>query len=65
MSGTENIKIMCPNLSCGKVLAVPMAARGKTVRCRHCGTTIKIPAPPPAPAPAPENSETGASTDAA
>jgi ribosomal protein S27E len=45
MSGTENIKIMCPNLSCGKVLAVPTAARGKVVRCRHCGTTIRIPTP--------------------
>lgn len=45
MSETENIKIMCPNLSCAKVLAVPIAARGKVVRCRHCGTTIRIPAP--------------------
>lgn len=46
MSSAQNtIKIMCPNLTCGKVLAVPGAARGKVVRCRHCGTTIKIPAP--------------------
>ncbi|NUQ66935.1 MAG: hypothetical protein HUU18_01455 [Phycisphaerales bacterium] len=35
---------MCPNLTCRKVLAVPAAARGKTVRCRCCGTNIRIPA---------------------
>jgi hypothetical protein len=36
---------MCPNLTCRKVLAVPGSARGKTVRCRACGTNIKVPAP--------------------
>ena len=40
---SENVRILCPNLSCRKVLAVPAAARGKTVRCRNCGTNIKIP----------------------
>jgi len=39
----DQIRIMCPNLSCRKVLAVPHAARGKTVRCRGCGTNIRIP----------------------
>ncbi len=39
----EAVRIMCPNLTCRKVLAVPRAARGKTVRCRNCGTNIKIP----------------------
>lgn len=48
---------MCPNLTCRKVLAVPATARGKTVRCRACGTSIRVPnphhhapetAPPPA-----------------
>ncbi len=39
------IKIMCPSLTCRKVLAVPVSARGKTVRCRNCGTNIRIPAP--------------------
>jgi len=34
---------MCPNLTCRKVLAVPKIARGKTVRCRNCGTMIRIP----------------------
>jgi len=34
---------MCPNLSCRRVLAVPASARGKTIRCRGCGTNIQIP----------------------
>lgn len=38
------IKIMCPSLTCRKVLAVPTIARGKTVRCKACGTHIRIPA---------------------
>jgi len=53
MSQPENIKIMCPNLTCRKVLAVPNAARGRVVRCRHCGTTIRIPAPKSAAPPSP------------
>jgi len=39
----QAIRIMCPNLTCRKVLAVPVSARGKTVRCRSCGTNIRIP----------------------
>jgi hypothetical protein len=35
---------MCPNLKCRRVLAVPATARGKTVRCRGCGATVRIPA---------------------
>jgi len=65
MAQPENIRIMCPNLTCGKVLAVPGAARGKIVRCRHCGTTIKIPAPPTAPTVAPAAAETTNDSDAA
>jgi|TARA_R110000782_G_scaffold57258_11_gene119656 uncharacterized paraquat-inducible protein A len=37
------VRIMCPNLTCRKVLAVPPIARGKTVRCRACGTNIRVP----------------------
>ncbi|MCE2924908.1 MAG: hypothetical protein LW822_05555 [Phycisphaeraceae bacterium] len=40
----ETVRIMCPSLTCRRVLGVPSAARGKTVRCRNCGTNIKIPA---------------------
>jgi hypothetical protein len=43
---TENvIRIMCPNLACKRVLAVPAHARGKLVRCRSCGINIRIPVP--------------------
>lgn len=37
------IRIMCPNLSCKRVLAVPDHARGKLVRCKSCSITIRIP----------------------
>jgi hypothetical protein len=42
----ESLRIMCPNLLCRKVLAVPHTARGKTVRCRACSTAIRIPPKP-------------------
>ena len=44
----ENVRIMCPSLTCRKVLAVPTSCRGKTVRCRVCGTNIRVPANRPA-----------------
>lgn len=43
MSEPQVIRIMCPNLGCQRVLAVPDHARGKLVRCRSCGTNIRIP----------------------
>jgi hypothetical protein len=46
------IRIMCPNLSCQRILAVPEQARGRIVRCRVCGMNIRIPdgkAPEPQP----------------
>ncbi|MBN8643813.1 MAG: hypothetical protein J0L61_01050 [Planctomycetes bacterium] len=39
----ETVRIMCPNLRCRAVLAVPEAARGRMVRCKQCGTSIRIP----------------------
>lgn len=50
----DTVRIMCPNLTCRKILAVPKSARGRTVRCRNCGTSIGVPpesGPKPAPAP--------------
>lgn len=41
---SETVRIMCPNLACRRVLAVPESARGKTVRCKNCGTAVSIPA---------------------
>jgi len=40
-------RIMCPNLTCRKVLSIPETARGKTVRCKSCGTSIRIPSSKP------------------
>ena len=40
----QTLRIMCPNLTCKKILAVPASARGKTVRCRGCATNIRVPA---------------------
>ena len=47
----ENVRIMCPNLACRRVLAVPVSARGKTVRCRSCSTNIRVPSAPVVPEP--------------
>lgn len=58
MSDTP-IRIMCPNLTCRKVLAVPVSARGKTVRCRGCGTNIRVPQAEKPEAPAPAAKTTG------
>ena len=46
----NNVRIMCPNLVCRKVLIVPSSSRGKTVRCKNCATTIRVPAKAAAPA---------------
>ena len=37
------IRIMCPNLSCQRILVVPEGARGKVVRCSMCGMNVRIP----------------------
>jgi hypothetical protein len=42
--------MMCPNLRCRAVLGVPAEARGRTVRCRNCGCSIRIPKARPKPA---------------
>lgn len=47
------VRVMCPNLRCRSILAVPNEARGKMVRCRSCGMNIMV--PPKATAPAPED----------
>jgi len=44
MTDQQTIRIMCPKLTCRRILAVPPTARGRTVRCRGCGSTVKIPA---------------------
>ncbi len=44
MTDNSLIRIMCPNLSCQRILVVPEGARGKVVRCSMCGMNIRIPA---------------------
>jgi hypothetical protein len=51
-----SIRIMCPNLTCKKILAVPETARGKTVRCKGCATCIRIPDKTPT-APKPDKAQ--------
>lgn len=62
MSKADPIRIMCPNLTCRKILAVPQSARGKTVRCKGCGTNIRVPANSggDAPAAAPKSGDAAA-----
>ncbi len=51
MPESDTLRIKCPSLNCQKILAVPASARGKTVRCRGCGSNIRVPqaqtTPPP------------------
>jgi len=35
--------VLCPNLTCRKVLSVPDETRGQKVRCKYCGTTFRVP----------------------
>lgn len=49
MTDEKLVRIMCPNLTCRKVLTIPEIARGKTVRCKSCGTTIRVPLSKPTP----------------
>ncbi len=43
LANNNVIQIMCPKLTRRRNLAVPNAARGKMVRCRGCGSTIRVP----------------------
>lgn len=36
-------QLMCPNITCRKILSVPDSARGKVVRCSHCQTALRVP----------------------
>ena len=56
MTAENLIRIMCPNLSCQRILAVPTGARGKVVRCRVCGMNVRIPLNKPKAPAAPESS---------
>ena len=38
-------QVMCPNLRCRKILAVPDEARGRVVKCQYCQTLLRVPDP--------------------
>jgi len=42
------IRLLCPNLKCRRVLAVPDSARGRAIRCGACGTSVRVPDSSPA-----------------
>jgi predicted Zn finger-like uncharacterized protein len=37
------VQLICPNLKCRKLLAVPDEVRGKMVKCQHCQTAFRVP----------------------
>jgi LSD1 subclass zinc finger protein len=37
------VQIICPNLRCRKILSVPEDARGKSVKCQHCQSLLRVP----------------------
>lgn len=37
------VQLICPNLRCRKILAVPDDVRGKLVKCQHCTTMFRVP----------------------
>ena len=43
LMANSTVRVMCPNLRCRAVLAVPGEARGRMVRCRNCGMNIMVP----------------------
>ncbi len=38
------IRLVCPNLKCRKILAVPENTRGKAILCSSCGAAVRVPA---------------------
>jgi hypothetical protein len=36
-------QLICPNIKCRKILAVPDEVRGKLVKCQHCQTMFRVP----------------------
>jgi LSD1 subclass zinc finger protein len=41
-----HVQLICPNLKCRKLLAVPDELRGKPVKCQYCQTVLRVPAVP-------------------
>jgi DNA-directed RNA polymerase subunit RPC12/RpoP len=43
------VRLIRPNLKCRAILSVPATARGKSVRCKMCGSRITVPQAGPKP----------------
>ena len=39
------LQMICPNLACRKILAVPDEVRGKLVKCQFCQQPFRVPEP--------------------
>lgn len=61
---SNGIRLMCPNLRCRAILSVPPETRGRIVRCKNCGSNIRVPDKPAKPA-APEEQSASESKEAA
>lgn len=46
MAETEVIRLVCPNLKCRAILSVNESARGKSVKCKYCGSRLTVPESP-------------------
>jgi len=42
----QPITLICPNLTCGKMVVAPASARNKSVRCTYCQTPFRVPPAP-------------------
>jgi len=65
MAADAVVRIICPNLKCRAILSVPDSARGKSVRCRSCGTKVSVPASKSIRSNKPQTQEEPAETDGA
>jgi len=54
---TESVRVICPNLKCRAILSAPGQARGKNVRCRMCGSKVRVPTTMGIRPKAPENAD--------
>jgi hypothetical protein len=39
------VQLICPNLKCRKLLAVPEEHRGRNVKCQYCHMLLRVPEP--------------------
>jgi DNA-directed RNA polymerase subunit RPC12/RpoP len=43
MADTSVIRLVCPNLKCRAILSVGESHRGKSVKCKYCGSRLTVP----------------------